>query len=1013
VIRPSIYAGEAQFTSLRELVVGRAEQQPGLEVFHFLAGDALDAGVASDAGAKDADNRFHAEGESGDVGRLTCRDLEIRARRIACRLESTTAPGDRVLLLVAPGLDFIAAFFGCVASGRVAVPVYPPAGLRQQRSHDRLAGILRSAAVGAVVAGRAYLPLRASLVDRGALARLPALLNVDEPLDRFDSGSWPCVEVTADSPAMLQYTSGSTAEPRGVVLTHGNLLHNSEHIRRRFEHTSASRGVIWLPPYHDMGLIGGIVQPLYAGFPVTLMSPMDFIQQPLRWLSAISRHRGTTSGGPNFAYDLCVERTTPEERAELDLSSWNVAFVGAEPIRAETLRRFAEAFEPAGFDPSAFYPCYGLAESTLIVSGPVRGSGFTAVRADETAAVSKNSANREHVGCGRPLEDQDTLVVDPETRRPCRENETGEVWVRGSSVAAGYWNDPEATAATFQAALEGETQGKFLRTGDLGYVRNSELFITGRIKDLIILAGVNYYPQDLEQTALAAHAALERGRAAAFSVDGPDGERLVLVAEVGRSVERGDGAVPAEIVGAVREAVAREHRVRLDDVCLVRSASVPTTLSGKVRRQLCRTQYLAGGLKKIELAQEPQTALRTPANNPPGARAPADKLQASPKTSVDPNSAARRVARRLAYVMVLLPVAGLVGAVWLGWGHGIGVMELSLLAGMYLATVLGVEVGLHRHYSHRAFRAHWTVRGALGILGSMAAQGPVLFWVSIHRRHHAHSDRPGDPHSPYYDGAGQPLGRSLWHAHVGWLFSTDGADLAAYAPDVLRDRLAFALHRMYPVWVAAGLALPAAIGGAITGTWMGALSGFLWGGLVRVFLVHHATWSVNSLCHVVGGREHTTHDHSTNNMWLILPSLGGSWHNNHHAYPTAAINTTRWWQADPSGWAISLLGRLGLAWDIRRITTGSARRDPSNFSTANFSTANFSTANFSTANFNTAKGDSAQELFGAARPSSTQAFTATVAMSPATSETREAEPKKPSSTSDAVAAPKSDDQPVV
>jgi stearoyl-CoA desaturase (delta-9 desaturase) len=266
-------------------------------------------------------------------------------------------------------------------------------------------------------------------------------------------------------------------------------------------------------------------------------------------------------------------------------------------------------------------------------------------------------------------------------------------------------------------------------------------------------------------------------------------------------------------------------------------------------------------------------------------------------------------------------------------------MEIGLLVGMYLATVWGVEVGLHRHYSHRAFKAHWTVRGALGILGSMAAQGPVLFWVSIHRRHHAHSDRPGDPHSPYYDGEGRPLGPSLLHAHVGWLFETDGADLASYAPDVLRDRLAFALHRTYPVWVVAGLALPAAIGGAITGTWLGALSGFLWGGLVRVLLVHHATWAVNSLCHTVGDREHATRDHSTNNLWLILPSLGGSWHNNHHAYPSAAINTTHWWQADPSGWTINLLGRLGLVWDIRRMATGGAGRDPSNFDTANLAAA--------------------------------------------------------------------------
>jgi stearoyl-CoA desaturase (delta-9 desaturase) len=345
--------------------------------------------------------------------------------------------------------------------------------------------------------------------------------------------------------------------------------------------------------------------------------------------------------------------------------------------------------------------------------------------------------------------------------------------------------------------------------------------------------------------------------------------------------------------------------------------------------------------------------------------------------------------------MVVTPIAGLAAAVWLGWGNGvdggwgIGRMEMGLLVGMYLATVWGVEVGLHRHFSHRAFKAHWTVRGALGILGSMAAQGPVLFWVSIHRRHHAHSDRPGDPHSPYYDGAGRPLGRSLLHAHVGWLFETDGADLASYAPDVLRDRLAFALHRTYPVWVLAGLALPAAIGGAIAGTWAGALSGFLWGGLVRVLLVHHATWAVNSLCHTHGDREHATRDHSTNNMWLILPSLGGSWHNNHHAYPSAAINTTRWWQADPSGWSIGMLGRLGLAWDIRRITTGSARRDQSNFDLAAEEAASRAAATAAS---------------GSHSDKATQAFTNTRAVAGSGSQTVRTERKPPLTQLDASAA---------
>jgi len=1000
VIRSSVYAGEAQFSTLRDLVVRRADAQPDLEAFQFVEGGEFDDAV----GAKRA---------ATALGRtLTCRELELRARRIAAWLDTTTSPGDRVLILVAPGLDFIAAFFGCVASGRIAVPVYPPAGLRRQRSHDRLAGILRSAGASAAVAGGAYLPMLTALCRRQTTTPMPALLNLDEPQDGLPAGphegadagdcdgfAWPRVEIGPHAPAMLQYTSGSTAEPRGVVLSHANLLHNSEHIRRRFEHTAASRGVIWLPPYHDMGLIGGILQPLYAGFPVTLLSPMDFIQQPLRWLTAVSELGGTTSGGPNFAYDLCVERTTAEERARLDLSTWKVAFVGAEPIRSGTLRRFAEAFAPAGFDPAAFYPCYGLAEATLIISGGVRGGGYT-------TAEARGDATTEQVGCGRALEDQDTLVVDPETGRRRKENETGEIWVRGPSIATGYWNDPQATAAAFHAALDGDPAGRFLRTGDLGYVQNSELFVTGRIKDLIILAGVNYYPQDLEQTAAGAHGAI--GRAAAFSVDGPEGERLVIAVEVARSVEREGEAAQADLVAAVREAITREHRLRVHDVVPVRTASIPTTMSGKVRRRLCRTQYLARTLKLLEPATPP---IPGPAPGGTAAARAREPEVVPPAAVVDPNSAARRMARRLAWVMVVTPLAGLVAAIWLGWGRGVGAVELGLLAGMYVATVLGVEVGMHRHFSHRAFKAHGSVRAALGILGSMAAQGPVLFWVSIHRRHHAHSDRPGDPHSPYYDGAGKPLGRSLLHAHMGWLFETDGADLASYAPDVLRDRLAFALHRTYPVWVAAGLALPAAIGGAITGTWTGALGGFLWGGLVRVLLVHHATWAVNSLCHVAGDRAHATRDHSTNNAWLIVPSLGGSWHNNHHAYPSAAINTTRWWQADPSGWVISLLGKLGLAWDIRRVTTGSAGRDPSNVAAAG---EDYDAAGgfFRTAGKSTTHSAATTAPHAAAARTGTQAFRDTLAMSHPHSETVRPERKTLSSPADADRAT-ADDQPSV
>ncbi len=289
----------------------------------------------------------------------------------------------------------------------------------------------------------------------------------------------------------------------------------------------------------------------------------------------------------------------------------------------------------------------------------------------------------------------------------------------------------------------------------------------------------------------------------------------------------------------------------------------------------------------------------------------------TPKTN--PNAIASiRWQRRLALVVVVTPLLGVVAAGALLWGYGFGLIELTLLAVLYVATVVGVEVGMHRHFSHRAFQAHPAVRAMLAILGSTAAQGPVLFWAAVHRSHHAHSDREGDPHSPYEHGEGYgKMFKGLWHAHVGWLFRPGSIDFGAVVPDLLRDRMVFRLHCLYPLWVFLGLAVPAAIGGIMAGSWRGCLLGFVWGGLVRIFLVHHATWSVNSLCHVFGSRPFETNDRSTNNAWLLPSSLGGCWHNNHHAFPTAAKNNFRWWQIDPCGWFISVLEITGLAWDVK------------------------------------------------------------------------------------------------
>jgi len=401
----------------------------------------------------------------------------------------------------------------------------------------------------------------------------------------------------------LQYTSGSTGQPKGVMVSHGNLLHNSARICQFFGHSEVSRGVSWLPPYHDMGLVGGIIQPLYVGVPTALMPPVAFLQKPLRWLRMISQYGATNSGGPNFAYDLCVQKTTPEQRAQLDLSHWQVAFSGAEPVRPETLQRFADTFASVGFRPEAFYPCYGMAETTLMVTG---GEVEAVPRVDylnehalrHHQVVSEAEADGQAVvSCGRSSSDQGLLIVDPDTGIPCADEEVGEIWVGVSgSLAKGYWRQPDQTHETFQAQTAAG-QGPFLRTGDLGFLREGELFVTGRRKELIIIRGRNYYPKDIETTVETAHKALRPGAGAAFAVTVEGQERLVVVQEVKRTYLRNlDGDA---IVDQVRAAIAEQHDLQLYALQLIKTGSIPKTSSGKIQRLQCRSGYLDHQLASV------------------------------------------------------------------------------------------------------------------------------------------------------------------------------------------------------------------------------------------------------------------------------------------------------------------------------------------------------------------------------------------------------------------------------
>jgi len=537
--------------------------------------------------------------DSGAVAdRITYGELDRRARILAARLQRSGAAGARALLLYPPGLDYVAALFGCFYAGTIAVPAYPPDLSRAGRTLPRLRAIARDARATLALTTGAILPLVPAL---GALAPdlagLPWLATEPEHLDPAGTlaAAWRPPETDGHSIAFLQYTSGSTSSPRGVMLSHGNLLDNSAFIHRGFGHGADTRVLVWLPPYHDMGLIGGILQPLYGGFPGFLMSPMAFLQQPARWLRAISDHGANVSGAPNFAYDLCVRRVRPEQLVGVDLSRWALAFNGAEPVREATMDAFSAAFAPHGFDRRAFYPCYGLAESTLAVTVSRRGAGaraasFQASALERGDAVEPTAGGGEVVrlaSSGRPGVAGELLIVDPDTREPCPPRRVGEIWIASPSVAGGYWNQLDDGDATFAAHLR-DGRGPYLRSGDLGFIHGGELFVTGRIKDVLIIRGRNLYPQDIELVVERSHASIRPSCGAAFTIDrGGTGELAILY-----EAEPAEDTSWPDVVDAIRRSIARAIDVRIHAVTLVPPRTIPKTSSGKVQRWLCRAEFL-------------------------------------------------------------------------------------------------------------------------------------------------------------------------------------------------------------------------------------------------------------------------------------------------------------------------------------------------------------------------------------------------------------------------------------
>lgn len=544
---------------------------------------------------------FLLDGED-DEAVVSYEALDRQARAIAARLQEVSRVGDRALLIFQPGLEFIAAFYGCLYAGVVAVPVYPPHPARLALDLPRLVAITRNAAPRLILTTGWIAGMAEDLGAEAPELRTPVWIATDE-LATDGADTWQRPDLRSDTLAFLQYTSGSTAAPRGVMLQHAHLLANERMIQTGYQHDHTASIVSWVPLYHDMGLIGMMLQPLFVGGRSTFLSPMDFLQKPIRWLRAITKYRATTSGGPNFAYDLCIRKTKPEQKAELDLSSWVLACNAAEPVRPATMRQFAEAFAECGFTIGSFYPCYGLAEATLIVTGATKGapppSLWVKGRDLDDHRVAFTTADdpegRELAGCGQVILDEEVRIVDPVTCQPCAADAVGEIWVKGPNVAAGYWENPEASERTFDGRLADSGDGPYLRTGDLGFLHGDELYVTGRIKDLIIFAGRNLYPQDLERSIEEHVPGLRPGCSAAFAVDVDGQERLAVVAEVDPT-QLPAGATTDSLTAAIRQVVASRHEASVFRVHLMPARTIPKTSSGKIQRHACRRGLLDGDL---------------------------------------------------------------------------------------------------------------------------------------------------------------------------------------------------------------------------------------------------------------------------------------------------------------------------------------------------------------------------------------------------------------------------------
>ena len=538
------------------------------------------------------------EGGEEETESLTYSQLDAKARAIAAQLVSQGFAGQRALMMYDPGLDFITAFFACHYAGVAPVPAYPP---RRNRNMGRISAISDNAQASVVLTTQKILKRCGDQLEASpGLSKIPWIATEDVPGEL--ANDWVKPKISPDDLGLIQYTSGSTGTPKGVMLSHQNLIANCRLITRAFQIARGRPICSWLPLYHDMGLVGGILNPMYTGVEEVLMSPVAFLTRPIRWLRAISKYKTYASGGPNFAYAWCTMKITPEDCEGLDLSKWLVAFNGAEPVRAEVMRQFADKFEPYGFNHGAFYPCYGMAETTLVVTGGdptappiVRNFNKHELVQHRVERLSEDHESaKKLVGCGQVLKEEEVLIVHPETRRPLPDDKIGEIWINSPSCGLGYWEREEESQETFKARLNPDNGKFYVRSGDLGFMDRGELFVAGRLKDMIIVRGVNRYPQDIEATIEQCHPLTRSGGSAAFALTRWDREHLVVMCEVDKLAADDSKTRYQEVITEIGAAISQEHDLPPDAIVLVRAYSIPKTSSGKVQRHACKKNFESG-----------------------------------------------------------------------------------------------------------------------------------------------------------------------------------------------------------------------------------------------------------------------------------------------------------------------------------------------------------------------------------------------------------------------------------